>query len=118
MSCLSFSDTGSSSSEDEAPPRPTSGSGARNGEVRRRRSRTPSPRRRHRDVSPRSDSHSNRLNFMRWDMFCIVHIMVSVRTPSGKDVLHLLDADGAPLHHHDAADLLPLDEGILIFVEQ
>lgn len=47
-------DTGSSSSEDEGPTRPTAGPSARNGEVRRRRSRTPSPRRRHRDVSPRS----------------------------------------------------------------
>lgn len=56
--CL-FTDTGSSSSEDEGPKRPTAGPGARNGDVRRRRSRTPSPRRRHRDVSPRSDtSHS------------------------------------------------------------
>lgn len=118
MSRLSFSDTGSSSSEDEAPPRPTSGSGARNGEVRRRRSRTPSPRRRHRDVSPRSDSRSNRLNFTRWNMICIVHIMVSIGTPSGKDVLHPLDADAAPLHHHAAADLLLLDEGILIILEQ
>lgn len=53
---------------------------------------------------------------MRWNMFYIVYIMVSV--PPGKDVLHLLDADAAPLRHHDAADLLPLDEGILIFVEQ
>lgn len=50
------SETGSSSSEDEAPKRATGGSGARNGEVRRRRSRTPSPRRRHRDPSPRSDN--------------------------------------------------------------
>lgn len=48
-------DTGSSSSEEEGPNRPTSGPSARNGEVRRRRSRTPSPRRRHRDVSPRSE---------------------------------------------------------------
>uniref|UniRef100_A0A665TYT1 Serine/arginine repetitive matrix protein 1 n=1 Tax=Echeneis naucrates TaxID=173247 RepID=A0A665TYT1_ECHNA len=47
------SDTGSSSSEEEGPKRPTAGPGARNGEVRRRRSRTPSPRRRHRDISPR-----------------------------------------------------------------
>lgn len=50
------SETGSSSSEDEAPKRATGGSGARNGEVRRRRSRTQSPRRRHRDPSPRSDN--------------------------------------------------------------
>lgn len=53
--CL-VSDTGSSSSDDEGPKRPTAGPGARNGEVRRRRSRTPSPRRRHRDASPRSDT--------------------------------------------------------------
>lgn len=51
--CALVSDTGSSSSEDEGPKRPTAGPGARNGEVRRRRSRTPSPRRRHRDMSPR-----------------------------------------------------------------
>ncbi len=53
--CL-VSDTGSSSSEDEGPKRPTAGPGAKNGDVRRRRSRTPSPRRRHRDASPRSDT--------------------------------------------------------------
>lgn len=74
MSCLSDSDTGSSSSEDEGPNRLTSGSSARNGEVRRRRSRTPSPRRRHRDVSPRSDILSKWLNFILWTMFCIVHV--------------------------------------------
>uniref|UniRef100_A0AAV2JGR3 L-threonine 3-dehydrogenase, mitochondrial n=1 Tax=Knipowitschia caucasica TaxID=637954 RepID=A0AAV2JGR3_KNICA len=49
----SSSDTGSSSSEDESPKRPTAKPAARNGDVRKRRSRTPSPRRRHRDPSPR-----------------------------------------------------------------
>lgn len=54
MSSVSVvSDSGSSSSEDEGHKRPAAGPGARNGEVRRRRSRTPSPRRRHRDMSPR-----------------------------------------------------------------
>lgn len=52
--CYLVSDTGSSSSEDEGPKKPKTGPGARNGEVRRRRTRTPSPRRRHRDASPRS----------------------------------------------------------------
>lgn len=48
-------DTGSSSSsEDEGPRRQNRGAGARNGEIRRRRSHSPaSPRRRHRDASPR-----------------------------------------------------------------
>lgn len=33
----------------------------------------------------------------------------------GKDVLHLLDADGAHRLPHDAADLrLPLEEGLLL----
>lgn len=59
MSTMSLvSDTGSSSSEDEGLKRPNAGPGARNGEVRRRRSRTPSLRRRHRDISPRSDTYN------------------------------------------------------------
>ncbi|KAK7904837.1 hypothetical protein WMY93_017444 [Mugilogobius chulae] len=49
----SSSDTGSSSSEDESPKRPAARLGARNGDVRKRRSHTSSPRRRHRDASPR-----------------------------------------------------------------
>lgn len=44
----------SSSSEDEGSRRQNRGAGARNGEIRRRRSHSPaSPRRRHRDASPR-----------------------------------------------------------------
>ena len=58
------SDSGSSSSEDEGPKRSTTGPGARNGEVRRRRSRTPSPRRRHRDASPRSDTKPSVCTFL------------------------------------------------------
>ncbi|CAG5866166.1 unnamed protein product [Menidia menidia] len=49
----SSSDSGSSSSEDEGPKGSAAGPAARNGDVRRRRSRTPSPRRRHRENSPR-----------------------------------------------------------------
>lgn len=54
--CLFFpvTDSGSSSSEDEGPNRQQSGPGARNGDLRRKRSRTPSPRRRPRGLSPRS----------------------------------------------------------------
>lgn len=52
------SDSGSSSSEDEGPKRSAPGPGTRNGEVRKKRSRTPSPRRRHRDASPRLDNKS------------------------------------------------------------
>lgn len=114
LSCL-FSDTGSSSSEDEGPKRPTAGPVARNGDIRRRRSRTPSPRRRHRDGSPRlvlfvSES---------LDVMChqILTYVISPSLPPGKDVLHLLDADGAHRLPHDAADLrLPLEEGMTWFI--
>lgn len=58
---LSSPDSGSSSSEDEGPNRQQSGQGARNGDVRRKRSRTPSPRRRPRGLSPRSALDLNRL---------------------------------------------------------
>lgn len=67
--CL-VSDTGSSSSEDEGPKRPTAGPGARNGDVRRRRSRTPSPRRRHRDASPRSDTEHSTCTFLFENNIC------------------------------------------------
>lgn len=71
---LVVSDTGSSSSEDEAPKRPAPGAAARNGEVRRRRSRTPSPRRRHRDPSPRSGIKQHIGHFLE----CICDTVISL----------------------------------------
>lgn len=116
LSCA-FSDSGTSSSEDEGPNKSAAGPGARNGEVKKRLSRSPSPRRRFKEASPRSHTW---LCLHIFDAFChevlSVFLIFIIFTCIEDDVLPLLGADAAPLHPLDAADLpLPLDAGIRNF---